>query len=455
MPSVAKQQDEFKLKTLEAMAAGQDPYGKASKSVSAAEDDAMRQASGDAVTAIPGHGALAADINSGVTQSSNAVQDYLATMGQAQNQWDAAFDRAAAGYAPPPIYSSSSGGGGAAGGLSGDDLAINPQVFPESYGGGLRYGGFRTQAEANAAVLGAAERSGAAYQKEDDAMALRAEAARQEAARARAGFEPQMGGTGVRRPLMGGGINAAEEGKQFRATADQRARAEVRTNPSANYGDLMEQARVDERALVEDMMRVPTQPVVSRGNRMAEEERNDRSWRGPEYEAQRRAVAASDEFAVPEDWELNRQAALDWGFNPYIAEGLYGPPSDAERNAAIRAELELSDRMLDPEGRLPSERQGWLRAMDLETYGPEVVEQADAVGITPDEYLSYAADPAFEQAVTEAAQVYAETGGNLDQVESYLIDYGLSPAQIQMVLAGYSGLGVNTSAVTPGYELGG
>lgn len=215
--------------------------------------------------------------------------------------------------------------------------------------------------------------------------------------------------------------------------------------------------RAAEQALVQDLRgaSTPPAPVISRGGRMLEEEGNSTAYFGREGTEARGARAMDENFVVPEDWELQRQSAMDWGYNPYVAEGLFDAPTDQERNSAIRAELELQDRLADPEGRSYTERSSYDQAMLDQMYGPDVVSGADSLGITPDDYLSVASDPMFQAAEADAAQVYAETGGNLDQLELYLNDAGLSPVAIRMILETYSGLGVNSSNVDAGYQLGG
>lgn len=449
MPSVAKQQDQFKLKTLEAMAAGQDPYGQAKSSVSTAEQDALAQHSGD-VGGVPGAGRL--DTGAGITTGSDAVQDYLGTMQGAQADYDRTFREASAAYAPPPIYSSGgSSGGGATGGLSADDLAIKPQVFPESYGGGLRYGGFRTQAEANAAVMGAAERYGVAAKAEDDKRVWDAAIAQALAKDAREAHAPRMPTAApVRRPVVSRGLRTADaEAQQVRFAP--RTAAVPRGAPAPADREAMA------HAMQADMTRQRSapRPVISRGNLIREEETNARAFHGPEGIAARGAQAESDAYIVPEDWELQRQAAMDWGFNPYIAEGLYDEPTAAERNAAIRSENELNQRLGDPEGYTPQERTAYDQALLEQSYGPDVVGAADRYNITPDDYLAITADPAFAQAAADAETTYVETDGNLDQVEMVLLDYGLSPQAIRMILDGFSGLGVTQSNIESGYEVGG
>lgn len=458
--TVGQKQEQFKLATLRSMAEGQaasDPYGDANKSVASAEDAAMGRAGHDVASVNGVPAAVAADVNSGVTASSDAVQNYLTDMQGAQADYNAAASAAMAGYAPLPQAPSQVSTNVSLSGLAADQLGINPQVFPEEYGGGLRYGGFRTQSEGAMAVKGLAGRYGTELTAQDEALARAAGQAQAADLEHRASVVAPKFGPARRPTVSRGGRNAAEEGQQARF-------AHVRNAPRGGRGlapwqsargEIAAEGRDIEQAMVAAMTRRPSRPVSSRGLRMAEEEVNSQKFNSGAYRFAKAADQQSQDNVVPEDWELQRQAAYDWGYNPYIAEGQFDPPTDAERNAQIRSRLELGDRLTDPDGRTLGERSVWDQALLEQQYGKDVVSESTQLQITPDEYVAISADPFFQDAEANAAEIYAATNGNLDQVEDELIGYGLDRIAIRMILAGYSGLGVNSSNIDPAYEVGG
>jgi hypothetical protein len=436
VPSVSQAQDQFKLRTLEAMARGSGPYGEASDRVASAEDEALRGQAGDTGgTGAPAD--VAGDIASGVTTGSDAVQNYLGDMESAQSAYNQAFQEAQAGYAPPPIYRDAGAGGSISIeglGLTADDLGIKPQVFPEEYGGGLRHGGFRTATEGAAAVRGLAERE-----------ALRKEGAKAmlDAAALQAGDRSSQSGWGFLDANVA--ARAAAGARQEQAEAlNQRDR--LRTPGSSRL------AAGGTRAAIRDAVdRAQAAKAVQ--YLPSEQKLIDESLYTSRADAKKSRVATEDAeaFVVPEDWELQQQAAMDWGYNPYIAEGLFDEPTDQERNSMIREQIELAQRLADPEGYSMQERTGADRMqLDL-IYGADVVDQADSLGIDPSEFLSISSDPMFQAAEADAAEIYADTGGDLDTLEASLIDSGLDPVQIRMILAAYSGLGVNSANVDRDY----
>lgn len=457
--TVAQSQDAFKRSTLKAMAAG-DPYGDANDEVASVETEALKGQASDAQGAgAPGR--IADKIAGPITGSSDAVQSYLGEMQGAQAAHDQAFATAAAGYAPPPIYDLSNGVSGADGygGLSPDDLATKAMIFPNEFGGGFRYGGFRTQAEGNAAVLGSANMEARAL-AEQQAMLAQAHAdAQAKAATARQAFNPTTGG-GVRRPVVShGGINAAEEGKQTRQTFEQ-AHMEGPRGARQVSDEGREGGRAAEAATVADLRRAatPARPVVSRGLRMLEGERNDFATHNPAGVASRLADQDARQFAqvMPEEWELQRQAALDWGYNPYIAEGIYDEPTPRERNTAISSENEYNERLMDPEGMTMRERAAAEQAFNDATY-PGVSDEAAKYGMAPQEYDALLADPTFMQAAEQAGEVWGATSGNLDQVQLMLIDeWGLSPVEVAIIMDTFEGAGINpnSSSADPNYQYG-